>query len=116
MIGSSTEGHVYHVLSRRMSTQAMGWSIVGASKMCQLRAYYLNGGDMLELVRYQKKELPKAAGAEGDILTSSEIIKSERNRNEKIGKYVESITHSVMPEVKKGLWYKELMGKMNKGI
>lgn len=116
VIGSSTEGHVYHALSRRMSTQAMGWSIVGASKMCQLRAYYLNGGDMLELVRYQKKELPKAAGAEGDILTSSEIIKSERNRNEKIGKYVESITHSVMPEVKKGLWYKELMGKMNKGI
>lgn len=49
-------------------------------------------------------------------MTSSEIIKSERNRNEKIGKYVESITHSVMPEVKKGLWYKELMGKMNKGI
>ena len=84
--------------------------------MCQLRAYYLNGGDMLELVRYQKKELQKAAGAEGDILTSSEIIKSERNRNEKIGKYIESIKHSVMPEVKKGLWYKELMGKMNKGI
>lgn len=84
VIGSSTEGHVYHVLSRRMSTQAMGWSVVGASKMCQLRAYYLNSGDMLELVRYQKKEVPKAAGAEKDILMSSVIIKSERNRNAKI--------------------------------
>ena len=113
VIGSSTEGHVYHVLSRRMSTQAMGWSVVGASKMCQLRAYYLNSGDMLELVRYQEKEVPKAAGAEKDILMSSEIIKSERNRNAKIGKYVESITHSVMPEIEKGIWYKGLMGELS---
>lgn len=113
VIGSSTEGHVYHVLSRRMSTQAMGWSVVGASKMCQLRAYYLNSGDMLELVRYQKKEVPKAAGAEKDILMSSAIIKSERNRNAKIGKYVESITHSVMPEIEKGIWYKGLMGELS---
>ena len=113
VIGSSTEGHVYHVLSRRMSTQAMGWSVVGASKMCQLRAYYLNGGDMLELVRYQEKELPAAAGAEKDILTASAIIKSEKNRNEKIGKYVDAITHSVMPEIEKGQWYKGLMGQLS---
>jgi hypothetical protein len=113
VIGSSTEGHVYHALSRRMSTQAMGWSVEGASKMCQLRAYYLNGGDMLELVRYQTKELPMAAGAENEYLTSGEIIRSEKNRNEEIGKYVESISHSVMPEVKKGMWYKGLMGELS---
>ena len=113
VIGSSTEGHVYHVLSRRMSTQAMGWSVVGASKMCQLRAYYLNGGDMLELVRYQEKELPVAVGAENDVLPASAIIRSEKNRNEQIGKYVEAITHSVMPEVEKGQWYKGLMGKLS---
>jgi hypothetical protein len=113
VIGSSTEGHVYHALSRRMSTQAMGWSVEGASKMCQLRAYYLNGGDMLELVRYQAKELPKAAGAEKEYLTSTKIIRSEKNRNEKIGKYVESISHTVMPEVKKGMWYKGLMGELS---
>ena len=53
-VGSSTEGHVSHVLSRRMSTAALGWSLKGADKMAQLRAYYLNGGNMLELVRYQK--------------------------------------------------------------
>jgi hypothetical protein len=58
--GSSTEGHVSHVLSSRMSSRPMGWSRKGAGKMAQLRAYYLNGGDMLELVRYQKKEQPKA--------------------------------------------------------
>ena len=82
--------------------------------MCQLRAYYLNGGDMLELVRYQEKELPKAAGAENDILTSSAIIKSERNRNGEIGRSIESITHSVMPEIEKGMWYKGIMGKLSK--
>ena len=27
VIGSSTEGHVYHVLLSRISTQAMGWSL-----------------------------------------------------------------------------------------
>ena len=64
----------------------MGWSVVGASKMSELRAYYLNGRDMLELVRYQKKELPMAAGAEEQILLSSEIIRSERNRHGIIGK------------------------------
>ena len=58
--GCSAEGHVSHVLSSRMSSRPMGWSEKGAGKMVQLRAYYLNGGDMLELVRYQKEWLEKA--------------------------------------------------------
>ena len=44
----------------------MGWSIKGATKMAKLRAYELNNGDMLALVRYQKHAIPKAAGAEYD--------------------------------------------------
>ena len=36
--------------------------------MAPLRAYYLNGGNMLELVKYQKKEVPKAAGAELELI------------------------------------------------
>ena len=59
----------------------MGWSITGATKMAKLRAYELNGGDMLELVRYQKRELPKAIGAEYDILSSAEILQSEKSRH-----------------------------------
>lgn len=39
----------------------MGWSKRGATQMAKLRAYYLNGGDMLELARYQEEELPMAA-------------------------------------------------------
>lgn len=69
--GSSTEGHVSHVLSSRMSSRPMGWSVAGASKMAQLCAYYLNDGDMLKLVRYQKKDLSKAVGSEYEILKRS---------------------------------------------
>ena len=95
VVGSSTEGHVSHVLSSRMSSRPMGWSVRGATKMAQLRAYYFNGGDMLELVRYQKKELPKAAGDEYDILSSTQILVSEKNRHGEMGKYMDAISHSM---------------------
>ena len=72
VVGSSTEGHVSHVLASRMSSRPMGWSKVGADKMAKLRAYYWNGGNMLELARYQKEALPKAAGAE-EYLSPSEL-------------------------------------------
>ena len=95
VVGSSTEGHVSHVLSSRMSSRPMGWSVRGATKMAQLRAYYFNGGDMLELVRYQKKELPKVVGAEYDILSSSQILVSEKNRHGELGKYMDVMSHSM---------------------
>lgn len=95
VVGSSTEGHVSHVLSSRMSSRPMGWSVRGATKMAQLRAYYFNGGDMLELVRYQKKELPKVVGAEYDILSSSQILISEKNRHGELGKYMDVMSHSM---------------------
>lgn len=98
--GSSTEGHVSHVLSSRMSSRPMGWSVIGATKMAQLRAYTLNGGNMLELVRYQKKELPKAAGAEYDVLSASDIMQSEKRRHGELGKYMECITHSLPEQCK----------------
>jgi hypothetical protein len=105
VVGSSTEGHVSHVLSERMSSRPMGWSVLGASKMAQLRAYDLNRGDMLELVRYQGKELPKAVGAEYDVLSSSQIQLSERNRHGELGKYMEQITHSVSTHNKKIIYF-----------
>ena len=103
--GSSTEGHVSHVLSSRMSSRPMGWSIKGATKMAKLRAYELNGGDMLELVRYQKRELPKAVGEEYEILSSTEIIRSEKNRHGELGKYVESIHHSISSQNRKIVYF-----------
>ena len=103
--GSSTEGHVSHVLSSRMSSRPMGWSIKGAGKMAKLRAYKLNGGDMLELVRYQKREMPKAVGAEYDVLSCTEILQSEKNRHKDLGKYTESIQHSISLQNKKIIYF-----------
>ena len=45
----SAEGHVSHVLSARLSSRPMAWSLAGAEKMAQLRAFYFNGGDFSEL-------------------------------------------------------------------
>ena len=103
--GSSTEGHVSHVLSSRMSSRPMGWSIKGATKMAKLRAYELNGGDMLELVRYQKRDIPKAVGAEYDVLSSAEVIQSEKNRHGQLGRYVNSISHSISHQNKKIVYF-----------
>lgn len=105
--GSSTEGHVSHVLSSRMSSRPMGWSRRGAAKMAELRAYYYNGGDMLELVRYQKQGMSKAAGAENDIISSMQIRQSEKSRHGKLGKYVEAISHSLSINTKKKLYFNE---------
>lgn len=107
VIGSSTEGHVSHVLSSRMSSRPMGWSRTGAGKMAQLRAYYYNGGDMLELVRYQKAELPKAAGSEQEIHLPAQIFQSEKSRHGIVGKYVDAMTHRVSQSTKKKVYFNE---------
>ena len=80
--GCSAEGHVSHVLSSRMSTLALGWSRLGASKMAKLREWSYNKESMLELVRWQKKELPMVVGAEDIILSASEILSSEVDRRQ----------------------------------
>ena len=110
-VGSSTEGHVSHVLASRMSTQALGWSLRGADQMAQLRAYYLNGGDMLELARYQKTVLPKAAGAEKveAYLSAEAIRQSEKNRHGIIGKYYDAMQSSIIIDPKKRI---DLIGRI----
>ena len=52
----SAEGHVSHVYADRMSSRPLGWSRTGADKMSRLRIYSENQGNLLELVRFQKKE------------------------------------------------------------
>lgn len=106
--GSSTEGHVSHVLSSRMSSRPMGWSRKGAAKMARLRAYYYNGGDMLELVRYQKAGMKKESGAEeAAIISSTQIRQSERNRHGELGKYMEAIRGSISRDTKKKVYFNE---------
>lgn len=100
--GCSAEGHVSHVLSSRMR---MGWSVKGAANMAELRAYYLNGGDMLELVRFQKRDLAAAVGSEREILSAEEILRAERNRHGELGKYTDRISHSLSLQQKKKVYF-----------
>lgn len=86
VVGSSTEGHVYHILSKRMSTDPLGWSRHGAEQMARLLEYYFNNGDMLELAQYQKAVLPVAAGAEELSLSASEMLKTESHYRSKLQK------------------------------
>ena len=62
---------------------------------------------MLELVRYQKAELPKAAGCEQEIIMSAQMFKSEKNRHGILGKYVEAMTHHVSLDTKKKVYFNE---------
>ena len=83
----SAEGHVSHIYSDRMSSRPLGWCKAGADKMARLRIYRANYGDMLDLVRYQKQALKKAAGAEYDEigLTAGEIIAMQNKQKTALG-------------------------------
>lgn len=101
--GCSAEGHVSRGFSNWMSSRPLGWSRKGVDSMTRLRIYRKNGGDMLKLVRYQKKELPMAAGAEEvkHYYSSAEIGESEKNRWGDLGKYWETIQATVSFGIKK---------------
>lgn len=58
-IGCSAEGHISHILSSRLSSRPLGWSLIGADQMARLRVYDANGGDIYELMRKRKKEHSK---------------------------------------------------------
>ena len=106
VVGSSTEGHVSHVLASRMSSRPMGWSKKGVDKMAQLRAYWWNKGNMLALVRYQKKQLKKVSGAE-ELLTIAEIEKWERMHSKTNGKYFDWVQCSPAAQARKKLAIRE---------
>ncbi len=101
VVGSSTEGHISHVLAERMSSRPLGWCKTGADRMGRLRAYYWNGGDMLELVRYQKK-IREEAGKLRRILPG-EILRSCDRKHAPNGKYHDKLQHSIPAQVRKTL-------------
>ena len=102
VVGCSAEGHVSHVLSSRMSSRPLGWSIVGMGKMAELRAYHYNKGDMLELVRYQKTVLSKAAGCEDVVLSCGEMLLQESKHRQELGVLADIKIYSIpYPHIKK---------------
>ena len=60
---------------------------------------------MLELVRYQKRKIPKVAGAEYDVISCEEMCRAEKNRHGVLGKYVDSISHSISVQNKKIVYF-----------
>jgi len=107
VVGCSAEGHVSHVLSSRMSSRPLGWSVQGVEQMSRLRAYYWNKEDMLELVRYQKQELPKAAGCEEIILSHSSVIESYEKDHKILRKYFDATNKNlVRSQASKKAWFK----------
>ena len=98
----SAEGHVSHVYADRMSSRPLGWCRVGADKMSRLRIYRQNKGNMLELVRFQKKELKLVAGAEEVIYSASEMITMENAKRERLGALADMPIYSIpYPQIKK---------------
>lgn len=59
VMGSSTESHISHVLSARMSSRPMGWSKEGAGKLSELRIYWKNGRKAEELLGEKRRNRGK---------------------------------------------------------
>jgi hypothetical protein len=84
-----------------MSSRPLGWSRKGADKIAHLRAYYFNGGDMLELVKAQA--LPRAVGSENEIILDPRRIEDE-SLYPSWGKYADLLNHSVSAFGQKQAW------------
>jgi Uncharacterised protein family (UPF0236). len=107
VIGCSAEGHVSHVLSSRMSSRPLGWSVQGVEQMSRLRAYYWNKEDMLKLVRYQKQEMPKAVGCEELILSSMQVLNNQPETQKELRKYFDVTNKTLQAnQVSKKAWFK----------
>lgn len=89
VLGSSTESHVSHVISARMSSRPMGWSKEGAKKLSFLRIYWKNGGKMEQLLSEERKCEEKRG--EEKILSAAELIHWEKQTKKHNGKYVYAV-------------------------
>lgn len=97
--GSSTESHISHVLSARMSSRPMGWSQEGADRLSRIRIYWKNGKDMLKLVRLQKEEVTAEDHEEERYLSASEILVWEKNTSKANGKYIEALRAHISSQI-----------------
>lgn len=94
ILGSSTESHVSHVLSARMSSRPMRWSKKGADKVSQLRIYWKNVGEIRELLHSLRREEEKKE-EEIKYFSASQMISWERQKQKSYGKYIDRLQTSV---------------------
>lgn len=74
--GCCAEGQVSHVLSDRLSSRPMGWSVLGCDHMAKLRAYTRNGGKIIDLLRYKEEHREQTLRREEE----RELIKELRRK------------------------------------
>lgn len=84
IIGNSMEGHV---LSSRISSYPMVWSRESADRLSHLMIHWMNGGNMLELMRSGKK----VGSEEKACLSATEVLSWERKHGRTNGKYIEAL-------------------------
>ncbi len=65
--------------------------------MSRLRIYCQNKGNMLELVRYQKQELPMVAGAEDVIYSATQMRSAESRNRAKLRELADMPVYSSIP-------------------
>lgn len=101
------EGQVSHVLSDRMSSRPMGWSILGCDQMAKMRAYKWNGGKIIDLLKYQKKKQEK----EEQRKEQEGLIKELKRRNNGWD-YAGRIRGSIPGLTQSGMkWMKDLINQ-----
>ena len=64
---------------------------------------------MLELVKYQKEEEPKAVGNEGTFYSVTDIMSSERSRHGQMGKYFDSMQTRLTLDTRKKIYFNSNM-------
>ena len=98
----SAEGQVSHVLSARLSSRPMGWSILGCNNISKLRAYKRTGGKIIELLRYQKKyrELEEKRKEHSDLVADIKKRQSGWNYAEKLNVHVKGLEKTSMKWLK----------------
>ena len=103
--GCHAEGQVSHVLSSRMSSRPMGWSRRGADQMAKLRAYRMNGGKIIDLLKYQKEKQEK----EKRLEKKEELVK-ELRRSQAGRRYAQSLQcHVPGIEAHSMKWMREML-------
>ena len=103
--GSSTESHISHVLSSRLSSRPKGWCREGLDKMAQLMVYWKNGGSLLELVKYKKEEKTTEKTEEEKYSSATDMVTWEKKHRKTNGQYIEALRASISSQISAKIFF-----------